>query len=357
MQAALAKCAAAIFIGSDDAFVISEGGPTDLQIPVLLLRRTDGMQLYNWINPPVNFNPADITVRLWKPPWFADGASKSNWNDNVLDAAADGADGVDGVDAEKALVEFWRRCLTETEIGQEWVEETRSVVYQALNIPWEHTLPTRDGGSPYRPRKGKGLGQGRAQAAAEAEAEAEGQAMSKDAGAGAGADEGAGEGDGGGDGGGDGDVFSRAFARVPSFVRRTSSAGFDLKKGTILRMAQTARGIVRISKPLAVLICNAQNMMRASNGASRDLPGYAADMRRLEAMLPTLGFRLLPTYWNKNADEVRKLLRHVQRGFQKGGALSFHDSLLIVLTGHCDGQNVECSMDSSGQVLALHSEN
>ncbi len=57
--------------------------------------------------------------------------------------------------------------------------------------------------------------------------------------------------------------------------------------------------------------------MYGSDGSSRDLPGYATDVKRLEAMLPTLGFRLLPTYWNKNADEVRKLLRHVQRGFQK----------------------------------------
>ena len=57
--------------------------------------------------------------------------------------------------------------------------------------------------------------------------------------------------------------------------------------------------------------------MHGSDGSSRDLPGYATDVKRLEAMLPTLGFRLLPTYWNKNADEVRKLLRHVQRGFQK----------------------------------------
>ena len=39
--------------------------------------------------------------------------------------------------------------------------------------------------------------------------------------------------------------------------------------------------------------------------------------------------------------------------FRQGGALSFHDSLLIVLTGHCDGQNVECSMDSSGQTGAI----
>ena len=57
--------------------------------------------------------------------------------------------------------------------------------------------------------------------------------------------------------------------------------------------------------------------MYGSDGSSRDLPGYATDVKRLEGMLPTLGFRLLPTYWNKNADEVRKLLRHVQRGFQK----------------------------------------
>jgi hypothetical protein len=39
--------------------------------------------------------------------------------------------------------------------------------------------------------------------------------------------------------------------------------------------------------------------------------------------------------------------------FRQGGALSFHDSLLIVLTGHCNGQNVECSMDSSGQTGAI----
>jgi hypothetical protein len=128
---------------------------------------------------------------------------------------------------------------------------------------------------------------------------------------------------------------------------------WQLDKGTILKMAQTERGIVRIEKALAVLICNADNMMPASDGRSRDLPGFAADIKSLESKLPTLGFRLLPTYWNKNADEVRLLLRHVQKGFQKGGALSFHDSLLIVLTGHCDGQSVECSMDSSGQTGAM----
>jgi len=114
-------------------------------------------------------------------------------------------------------------------------------VYLALNIPWEHTFDKRDGGSPFRPRRvaNQVLAEGRKED---------------------------GDDDGDGDGDGDGDVFARApsvFERVPSFVKVSSSAGFDLEKGTALRMGQTERGIVRIAKPLAVLICNSENMMRA----------------------------------------------------------------------------------------------
>ena len=75
-----------------------------------------------------------------------------------------------------------------------------------------------------------------------------------------------------GDGDGDGDLFARVpsvFERVPSFVKVSSSAGFDLEKGTALRMGQTERGIVRIAKPLAVLICNSENMMRAWSPSSQ----------------------------------------------------------------------------------------
>jgi hypothetical protein len=144
-KAALAKCIAAIFIGDDDEFVISEGGPSDMPIPVLLLRRSDGMVLYNWINPPLNFNPAIIHVCLWKPPWFTDGAPKTNWaaalpEEPAPEAAAATPEhaeragvGVAGASAEEALVEFWRRCLTETEIGLQWMEATRDKVFLALN--------------------------------------------------------------------------------------------------------------------------------------------------------------------------------------------------------------------------------
>ena len=114
-------------------------------------------------------------------------------------------------------------------------------VYLALNIPWEHTFDKRDGGSPFRPRRVPN------------QVLTEGQKEDGD-------DDGDGDGDGGGD------VFARApsvFERVPSFVKVSSSAGFDLEKGTALRMGQTQRGIVRIAKPLAVLICNSENMMRA----------------------------------------------------------------------------------------------
>jgi len=359
VRAAEAQVAAAMFILNHDDWVIAEGGSSDLDIPVVLLRQTEGMMLFNWVNPPVNMNAASIVVQPWKPPWFADGASKTNWREfedaaqaalaaesagRVWDEGGQGEVGETRVDvkgattAQEDLIEFWKWSLDSTEVGQEWLTAVRHKVHQTLNIPFEHTFAKHAGGSLFRPKP---------VAAQYLEGETQGETETRVLAVGEQGQKHNGE---------DENVFTRmpsVFERVPSFVRRTSSAGFDMAKGTLLQMAQTESGIVRIAKPLALLICNSQHMMPDSSGSSRDLPGFGADVSKMEAMLPTLGFRVLPTSWNKNADQVRLLLRQVQKGFQKGGALSFHDSLLIVLTGHCDGQNVECSMDSSGQTGAI----
>ena len=373
MQAANAKCVAAVFILDSEEFVAAQGGPGDVQIPVLMLRHTDGMLLYNWINPtgqggrPVNFNPPDIVVRQWKPLWFADddNQSRTNWAQYEEHAQAqraaraggvgDGEAGPGDATAQASLVNFWTECLNETQEGHDWLAELRMKIHQALDIPWEHTFPHRSGGSPYRP---KPLGGPERASAAKLEADdaQRSAGVEEQTREGAATRVAAQEGDPSEAQAERGGHFSRApslLERVPSLQRVESASAYDAAKGTMLKMQQTAHGIVRIQKALAVLICNAENMMPASDGSSRDLAGFAADIRRLQVTLPSLGFRVLPTFWNKNADEVRTQLRFVQRGFQKGGALSFHDSLLLVMTGHCDGQNIECSMDSSGQTGAM----
>jgi hypothetical protein len=199
------------------------------------------MVMYNWINPPVNFNAPHIVVRPWKPPWFTDSSPKTNWQDleegarlaaaeereSALGARARAggavgmADGDGGSSLEGALIEFWQRVLTETDAGQEWLEGVRHKVHAALNIPWQHSLSTREGGSPFRPkpavqRVGERVGERGARAddaPGDDDEELEGM-----------------------------DVFHRVpsdpfqrlpsvFERVPSFVRRSSSSGFQVRAG------------------------------------------------------------------------------------------------------------------------------
>ncbi len=52
--------------------------------------------------------------------------------------------------------------------------------------------------------------------------------------------------------------------------------------------------------------------------------------------------------------QVWAFLRKIRKGFDRGGALAAHDNLLMVVSGHTDGQNIECAVDNAGQVSLMY---
>lgn len=303
-----AGAVAAIFIQGDEELISPQGGDSGILIPVLCVRRSDGLRLYNWIDPPRQFNPPYLRVDPWKPDWFADKPHQNGTSLHGISERDEGEDerdeqGQDTQSISQRMVTFWKKVFTEDETGKEWISDVDSMVSDHLKVPNLQALcQTDQNGSDSKPQ-------------------------------------------------------DEAFEPSPDPNTEQDDKGneseFRADTGTLLKMSVTKNDVVEMKSGLACIISSSTNVMPLGNGESRDIPGHDDNIDALQRLLPTLGFKVLPPMCNKNADDVRGFLRQVRKGFEKGGALSVHDSLLLVILGHSDGRSVECSMDSSGQIGSL----
>ena len=323
-QAEKAGACAAMFILASDVLITAAGSNRHINpvgIPIFTIGKSQGDRLKGWIQPPIRFNPPYITITTWKPEWLEPQPESGYGN-----SEAAGTKDQKYRAMSNELVKKWREVLSDDEEGRVWMERVRNRVQRELGIEDPSDLKrgvSHIGNNSLQEEKLRAseLFEG-ASARNElidlADDEEDGQ---------------------------------RNF-EVASMAAR-AEATFNAATGTMLKMTTTPNNIVEIRRGVALIISNATHLLPRADGSSRDIPGLENDVRELECLLPTLGFKVFPPQRNRNADEVWNFLRKVKRGFDAGGALTEFDSLAIFVTGHSNGQSIECAVDDAGQIGSI----